>query len=437
MATSDRRLVLRATRIIDGTGAAPIEDGGLALQGSRIVAVGPYREVVQEGEDEVVDFAGKTILPGLVDAHCHLTLTGTGLTYEQMALDPDELMAVRAVHNSQVHLRSGVTTLRDNGGRNRVTFIVREGQRLGYFRGPRLLLSGRPLTHTGGHFHWCNGVADGPEEIRRAVRLLVSEGADHIKIMASGGMTLGNDVGLPSYTVEEMSVAVETAHSLGRLTTAHCRATRSMVNAIEAGLDCMEHAAFHHREEPERYGEGGRLPPPPIRYDPAVAEELARSGMFVSLTMQTSGYHTQKRLEAKEAREGLTPLERQRLAAIKDFMEQKVAVLNKLLGLDLLPRIVISTDSGPDDMEFGRLYYGMELGVAGGMTPMQCIQAVTKIAAEACGVSKIVGTLEPGKEADVVVVDGNPLDNISIIGKVVAVYRGGLAVPDPGPPPEP
>ena len=130
-------------------------------------------------------------MPGLVDAHAHLTLAADRRTYEQMVLDPDEMMALVSVSNLQRHLACGVTTLRDNGGRNRVTFIVREAIKRGYFIGPRLLLSGRPVTHRYGHFYWCNGVADGVEAIRATVRQLVAEGADHIKIMASGGATAG------------------------------------------------------------------------------------------------------------------------------------------------------------------------------------------------------------------------------------------------------
>src|SRR5262249_48881475 len=157
-------------------------------------------------------------------------------TYEQMVLDPDEMMALVSVRNLQRHLASGVTTLRDNGGRNRVTFIVREAINRGYFVRPRLPLSGPPQTPRHGHFHWCNGVADGPDAIRAAVRQLVAEGADHIKIMASGGATAGNIPYYPSYSAAELQVAVDAAHVLGRLTTAHCRAKQSMINAVEAGL---------------------------------------------------------------------------------------------------------------------------------------------------------------------------------------------------------
>lgn len=437
MSAAGGRLTLRAARLIDGNGGGPIQGGAVAIEGARIVAVGPYSELAREARDEVREFPGGTILPGLVDAHTHLTLSGAGKTYEQEVLDTDEQMALRSVYNAQVHLRSGVTTLRDNGGRNRVTFIVREALLKGYFLGPRILLSGRPVTHSGGHFHWCNGVADGVDGIRAAVRKLVSEGADHIKIMASGGQTAGNDPSLASYTVEELRAAVETAHGLHRLTTAHARATPSMVNAVQAGLDCIEHGQFLEHVEPRRFGEGV-YHSYRIRYDPGVAELIARSSLYLSMTLQANDYHALRRLGATADRgERLTSVEQARLDAARRITEQKLEVTRRMLGLDMRPRIVLSTDAGPSNVDFGRLYYSMELGVQAGMSAMQAIQAVTKYAADACGVGHLVGTLEPGKEADVVVIDGDPLADIRQMARVAAVYKGGVEVPEPGVLPEP
>ena len=198
-----------------------------------------------------------------------------------------------------------MTTLRDNGGRNRVTFIVREAMQRGYFIGPRLLLSGRPVTHSYGHFYWCNGVADGADAIRAVVRQLVAEGADHIKIMASGGGTAGNIPYYPSYTAAELRVAVEAAHALGRLTTAHCRAKQSMVNALEAGLDCIEHAEF--LVPPAEVVELGTGVPTSgvMQYDPRVTAALLEAGTFVSYTMQAGGYDSLVELRQKHADQGL------------------------------------------------------------------------------------------------------------------------------------
>jgi imidazolonepropionase-like amidohydrolase len=336
------------------------------------------------------------------------------------------------VRNLQRHLGAGVTTLRDNGGRNRVTFIVREAINRGYFVGPRLLLSGRPVTHRYGHFYWCNGEADGLEAIRAVVRQLVAEGADHIKIMASGGATAGNIPYYASYTAEELRVAVETAHGLGRLTTAHCRAKQSMINALEAGLDCIEHAEFLVPGDIVEYG-AGVSSSGIMQYDPRVTERILRQETFVSFTFQAGGYDTLVELRTKREQAPLSPAEQRRRDSLERYYEMKLGVFGSLLRDGMRPRLVVSSDAGPFDCEFGRMHYGMELAVQGGMSGLQAIEAATRVAAEACGVASLTGTVEAGKEADLLVVRGNPLADIRRMADVVAVYRGGRHV---GPLPE-
>jgi imidazolonepropionase-like amidohydrolase len=422
------RRYIRAARVVTATPQGTIEDGALVVHGSRIEAVGPAAEVLARVPPDAVEaYADATLLPGLVDAHAHLTLAGDRRTYEQMVLDPDEMMALVSVWNLQRHLACGVTTLRDNGGRNRVTFIVREAINRGYFVGPRLLLSGRPVTHRYGHFYWCNGEADGLEAIRAAVRQLVAEGADHIKIMASGGATAGNIPYYASYGVDELRVAVETAHGLGRLTTGHCRAKQSMLNALDAGLDCIEHAEFLVPGHVVEYG-GGVSSSGVMEYDPRVTERLLQQSTFVSFTFQAGGYDSLVELRAKQEDGRLTREETARRDALEAYFEMKLGIFSRLLGDGMRPRLVVSSDAGPFDCEFGRMHYGMELAVLAGMSPLQTIEAATSVAARACGVADVTGALEPGKEADLLVVHGNPLDDIRRMADVAAVYKGGLKV---------
>jgi imidazolonepropionase-like amidohydrolase len=422
------RAVIRAGRLIDGTGAAPRSDVALTIQGTKIASVEPWREELRQGAT-VYEFPVETVLPGLVDAHCHLTLLGAGLRYEEEILHSNELMAVTAVYNAQVMLKSGVTTLRDNGCRDSIMFAVRDAMSRGLLVGPRMLISGRPITMTGGHFFWCHGVADGDEEIWQQIRKLVQEGADHIKIMASGGGTAGTNPGLPSYTASELRTAVHAAHHYGRLTTAHCRATRAVANAVEAGLDCIEHAEFN--------GPGDLIPHvaegPNYRpaWDAEVAKRLADSGTYASLTLPGSGYAAFSLLRDKRDRAGnaaLTPEERTALAQGEAALEGRAENVRRLLELGMLPRIVVSSDAGPFDIEFGKLWQGLEVAVAGGMSTMQALQASTRVAAEACGVLDKVGTLEVGKEADVLVVEASPLDDVRNLRDVVAVFKAGERV---------
>ena len=422
------RRYLRAARVVTAGTRGTIEDGAVVVDGSRIAAVGPAAEVLPRVSAATVEtYPNATLLPGIIDAHAHLTLAGDRRTYEQMALDPDEMMALVSVRNLQRHLACGVTTLRDNGGRNRVTFIVREAINRGYFVGPRLLLSGRPVTHRHGHFYWCNGEADGLEAIRSVVRELVAEGADHIKIMASGGATAGNIPYYASYTAEELRVAVETAHGLGRLTTAHCRAKQSMINALDAGLDCIEHAEFLVPGGIVEYGTG-RSSSGVMEYDPRVTERILSQGTFVSFTFQAGGYDTLVELRAKRAEERLSPAEGRRRDTLERYYEAKLGIFGGLLADGLRPRLVISSDAGPFDCEFGRMHYGMELAVQAGMSPLQAIEAATSVAARACGVADLTGTLDPGKEADLLVVHGDALEDVRRMADVAAVYKGGLKV---------
>jgi imidazolonepropionase-like amidohydrolase len=406
---------LRVGRLIDGTGGNVVRDALLRIKGTTIASAEPFTDRgVEQSGDAGWHLPDCTVLPGLIDAHTHLSLAADGRTYEQMATDSDVMMALIAIRHCRVHLNSGVTTLRDNGSRNRVMFIVREALERGYAIGPRLLLSGRPITPSGGHFSWCNGVADGVEEVRRAVRLLVSEGADFIKIMATGGGTASSDPKRASYSVEEMRAAVEAAHDHGRLTTAHCRATEGMVRALAAGLDCMEHAEFLDVDGS-------------IRYEERIADKLADSDIYVSPTLQAFGHYRLVALRQAAQERRLAPAEQQVKDRLERHLEQHLGTFRRLLDLGLGPRIIAGTDAGPGYTEFGQMAFGLNLMVAAGMTPMEAIMAATSVAARACDVPQ-VGSIAAGKEADLLVVNGDPSTDIDTLRNVVAVFKGGQLV---------
>lgn len=429
VAMQGKSFAIRADRLFAATGDPLTSNGVVLVENDRIAAVGNSAELASRLEHLVVhDYGDATVMPGLVDAHTHLTLAGDGRSYEEMVLDPDEMMAITAVRNLQAHLASGVTTLRDNGGRNRVTFVVREAMRRGYFVGPRMLLAGRPLTQSGGHFHWCNGVADGATQIQSAIRRLVSEGADHIKIMASGGATAGNSPHLAAYGIEELRGAVDTAHGLGRLTTAHCRSTSSITNALEAGLDCIEHAGFLMSYSP--FVNSVMKQPSVQQYDRDVAARIVDSGSFVSYTLPTGGgdgsYDDYVMLQRKSETTGVNADETATLGRFRTYFDQKLEIFNNLMNEGLVPRLAISTDAGPQSIKFGQMHHVFDLAVQGGMNPAQAVEAGTRVAAEACGVLDAVGTLSPGKFADILVIGGDPLSDLRQISDVRAVFVGGV-----------
>lgn len=414
--------VVRAERLVDAAGGVLAGGAVLVVDGETIAWVGAADALPSRYADAtVVDHGDATILPGLVDCHTHFTLFADLRTYEQMAQESDAMMLAVALRNAGVHLRSGVTTARDNGSRNRIGYDVREALWRGYVPGPRLLVSGPPVTPTGGHFHFCNGVADGGDGVERRVRQLVEAGSDHVKVMASGGDTEGTDPGRACYSVAELRAIATTAHGLDRLTTAHCRATEAIDRAVEAGVDCIEHGEFV-------------APDGTMRFDERVADRLATSRTYLSPTLPANGWNTIIRLGAEAATRELTQPERRELAVAEREIEARLEQVGRLIELGMTERIVAGTDAGCYDFTFGHIAYSLELMVRAGMSQLQAILATTRHAAMACGVFDSVGSLEVGKRADAVVVRGDPLTDITTIGRVEAVYAGGAPVAGVGAP---
>ncbi len=409
--------VIRAKALLDGTGAPPVQNAVVVVEGSRILAAGSQEAVEAPRGPDVreLDFPDGYLLPGLIDAHTHLMFGAGEATYEEVIeRDTDEIMLLRAARNAHIHLNAGVTTLRDCGARNQVTFDLRRGVDQGLALAPRLLLSGRPVTVTKGHFWWCNGEADGVNGVRKAVRRLVEDGADFIKIMASGGGTAGTDNRRPSFSVEELRAIVDEAHNQGVPTTAHCIATQSIVNALDAGVDSIEHATFI---EPD----GSYV------FNPHIAERIASQGVRVSPTVQTGYRRREKLLAMREAGHALTPEDKVRLEDLHIKCERQVEFLGRLWS-EWGVTIVAGTDA---ISSFGDYCLGLELQVEAGMSTADVIRSATGVAAKAVGLDHLVGTLEPGREADLIVVDQDPLADIRALRSMRMVMQRGGVVPPP------
>ncbi|MDE0233114.1 MAG: amidohydrolase family protein [bacterium] len=409
--------VIRAKALIDGTGAPPVQNAVVVVEGSRISAAGSEEAVEAPRGPDVreLDYPEGYLLPGLIDAHTHLMFGAGEATYEEVIeRDSDEIMLLRAARNAHIHLNAGVTTLRDCGARNQVTFDLRRGVDQGLALAPRLLLSGRPVTVTKGHFWWCNGEADGVKGVRKAVRRLVEDGADFIKIMASGGGTAGTDNRRPSFSVDELRAIVDEAHNQGVPTTAHCIATQSIANALDAGVDSIEHATFI---EPD----GSYV------FNPRIAERIASQGVRVSPTVQTGYRRREKLLAMREEGHALTPEDRIRLEDLQIKCERQVEFLGRLWS-EWGITIVAGTDA---ISSFGDYCLGLELQVQAGMSTAEVIRSATGVAAQAVGLDHLVGTLEPGKEADLIVVDRDPLADIRALRSMRMVMQRGGVVPPP------
>jgi len=382
-------IVIRCGRLVDVKNGCMTEKAVLVVEGSRLVAAGKESEIdVPSGGDvQELDCSEKTVLPGLIDTHLHFAL-GAGANYEEMFTWPDSLQLVTGILNARLTLESGVTTARDCGARNRVALDLREAGRRGLIVSPRLLVCGRSITATGGHFHFCNAVADGYQEVRKATRQLLKEGVDFIKIMTSGGATRGTQRQRPSYTSEEIRGATEETDQQGKTVTAHCHATQSVANAVEAGVDVIEHCTFIEAD-----GDGIRHV---FRED--IARDMVRKDIVADNVV-------------------IAMNDRDRL----EWCFQNFRGLRRLGA-----KIVAGTD-GLGLYKTAGLPVVLEMMVRAGDEPMDAIRAATTMAAEVCGL-ETVGSLEVGKEADLIVVEGDPLDNIRVLRSPSLVMKGGVII---------
>jgi imidazolonepropionase-like amidohydrolase len=401
--------LIRADRLIDGTGAGPVSNAVLVIENGKVASVhaGPVPDGVVKGEAEIIDLPGCTILPGLIDIHVHLNLPGDGSTLEEAMREPEGVMLATSTFAAGKALAAGITTVRDVGAMNATAIHVRRALQLGHGEGARVIACGQPITITGGHTWYFGGEADGEEGLRRKVREMVKLGAEFIKVMASGGGTLGTQSWKSAYTPRELAVLVEEAHRADRKITAHCLCAQSIDDVITAGFDQIEHAGFITD------GKGGQS------YDPAVAERLAKSGIPVTSTLAVGGAI----MREMEGKSSFTPTEQAFFTRWKATHATNLDQFRKLRAAGVV--FVAGTDAG---WRFTRIDdQPMEIALLheGGMSPIEAITASTGFAAKVMGVEDKLGALLPGLAADILVVDGNPLDDLAALRKVRLVMQEG------------
>lgn len=407
-----RWLRVSADILFDGTNQTAIHNAAVLLEDDRVAAVGPAQAVAEPDGAARLHFGGCTILPGLVDCHTHLNLPGDGSGLEDAAADGDDLLLLRSANNARTALASGVTTLRENGGRNGTISALREAQRRGIVSGPRLSIAGRPLTITGGHCWPFGGEADGVTQMRQAVRQLVKEGADWIKVIATGGGTRNTLPLRPSYSPAELRAAVEEAHSADRLAGAHVTCTQGIVDALDAGFDMLIHCFF---SEPDGS----------YRFDPEIARRIADKGVWVNPTLHVARTRMQ-RLEQLAARRPLTADEASDLERNRHGYEERCSGVQLMLAAGV--RVVAGSDSGWSYYPFGAFGGEIDALTDAGMDPLTALSAATLESARAIGLDRHVGSLEPGKAADLLVVDGDPTINLTALTQVRAVFANGVQV---------
>jgi imidazolonepropionase-like amidohydrolase len=405
-------LLVTASWLIDGAGTPPVERGAVLVKDGRIAEV--YRDGALPPGTETIHLDDCTLLPGLIDAHVHLCLPGDGTPFPQTVAEPRGVVQAIALRNAAVALHAGITTLRDCGGFPDVLYALRRSIRLGYARGPRLVLAGWPLTITGGHCHYFGGEADGLDGVRAKVREAIKGGADYIKAMGSGGGTPGTQGWRPSYSREEVAAIVDEAHRFGLRAILHCTCSDAIAFAVAAGVDEIQHASF-------LTGPDGDQP-----VDPAVADSLAGSRIPVCPTLSVSRF-VYKSVAAMEAP---GPEDR----ALADRFE-RMAHAGLSNAADLRRRgvpFVAGSDAGWRFSPFDALHTEIELMAAAGLSPLESIHAATGAAARALGLESETGTLRPKLAADLIAVRGRPDRDIGALRAVRMVMQNGtLVIPPP------
>jgi imidazolonepropionase-like amidohydrolase len=377
-------------------------DALILIAGGKIDQSGPATAIAIPTGATVFDLSRGTCMPGLIDVHDHLTSDPSHSGYQGLGISVPR-STVTGVKNARRTLQAGFTTVRNVGAAGYSDVALRDGINEGEVEGPRLFVSGPALGITGGHcddnllapeYHYtATGVADGPWAARAKVREVVKYGADLIKICASGGvLSKGDQPGTPQYTLEEMKAIADEAHKLGRKVAAHAHGTESIKDAIRAGIDSIEHVSLIDDEGIALAKQHGTFLVFDIYNDDYILKEGAKVGMLP---------------ESIEKERHIGKVQRE------NFRRAYLAGTKLAFG----------TDGGvyPHGDNWRQFAYMVEFG----MKPIEAIRSATTTAAELLGMSKQLGSIEPNYYADVIAVDGNPLESVETMGKVRFVMKEG------------
>lgn len=393
----DQPYVVLADELFDGTGAPPTLNPAITIQDGRVVSVTERSRQWRSPHRRILDFLGCTVTPGLIDPHVHLALrpdlsAAESIEFTQSASN-DEILGVMH-ENAKQAFNAGVTCLRDCGSPRALGVQFRESCRSAHTM-PRTLVSGRPITTTGGHCHWMGRVANSADELLAAVAELQAEGVDFIKVMATGGMmTTGSDPYHAQYEAPELEILVHEAHRHELRVAAHSLSAAGTRAAVEARVDTLEHCVTTTSATQD--------------YDPAVATSIATAGVIVGVTAHAPLRALLAQQDVEGIRDRLTPHRHLRDAGVE---------------------LTVHSDAGTPGTTFDKFALSVELfhiGVA--ETVGEAIKAATQMAARAAGIDREIGEVSPGYVADLLIVQGRLSDTTTAIRDVVGVVRSGVLV---------
>ena len=400
-----KRVLVRAGHLLDVKTGKTLDNQAILVEGDKVVSVGPASGNQATSGTTTINLPNATVLPGLIDAHTHLTGDPKNIGYPSLGISVPR-HALTGAKNARLTLQAGFTTVRNVGAPGYSDVALRDAINAGDIPGPRMLVSGPALSITGGHcdnnllpyeYHaTSDGAADGIEAVQHKVREIIKYGADLIKICATGGvLSKGDDPQASQYTLEEMKAIVADAHRLGRKVAAHAHGAQGIRWASEAGVDSVEHASY---------------------IDDAAIVELKKNGTYLVPTLYLGDWFMENAEKNRVPDFLLVKAKAVMPAARKNVAHAFASGVKVAFGTD-----AAVYPHGLNAHEFGVM-------VKLGLTPLQAIQAATVNDADLLGWSDKVGTIEAGKWADIIAVDGDPLKDVTTLEHVKLVMKGGEVV---------
>ncbi len=397
-------ILFKGGLVFDGMGRR-LEGQGVLVEGERIAKLAPLGEF--DGfAGETVDTGGGTLLPGLIDCHVHLVYSGHADARAAMAKQSPSDIALIALENAQKSLAGGITAVRDCGGKDYLEFGVRDAINRGTFPGPTIHASGRMICMTGGHGNAIGRIADGAEEVVKAVREQVHAGCDLVKIMATGGvMTPGVNPEDAHYSAEEMKAGVSEARRFHKRTASHAQGTEGILNAVRAGIHSIEHGIFMTEK---------------------CIEEMKEAGVYLVATISAL-----KNI-VKNADKGVPAHAVEKSLRVGEHHLASIRMFHAAGG-----KFAMGTDAGTPFNLHGQNAQELSYLTEYGLSPSEAMVAATANGADLMGLEDI-GRIESGRMADLLLVEGDPTKDIRMAADKAnhrAVYKGGAIFADPRPAP--
>jgi imidazolonepropionase-like amidohydrolase len=388
--------VLRGASLIDGTGRDPRPGTTLVIDGRRLVSVGSGPP---PSGATVIDVGGRTVIPGLFNCHVHLQMNGGPAPLAELAEEPSGVTMLLAAGRAAAMLRAGITTVRDCGAKDWQVIHLRQAVERGIVAGPRIVACGRALCKAGGHAAVLGEPVVAVADVAAAVQRQLDAGADFVKAFGTGGFGKdGEQLGHSELTCDQLRAAAETAHAAGRRLTVHAYGTQGIRDAIAAGADSIEHATFVDDEVLELLRARGVYIVPTLTNTYRVATYGASGGVATYIVASAAAAWPAMRTNAGRAwRAGV--------------------------------KIAFGSDAGAWINPHTDVVTELRLRVEIGASPLAAITMATRTSAECLGLADEIGTLEPGKLADLVVLDADPLADVAAVGQVHAVFKEGAPVP--------